>query len=150
MPGTAARLRDVANPDLKRLWPTIVDEQTAQRAARVGAVTIWLSAIATTVLSVVAMLRGPMGSITGWSLLDAATAGFIGWRVWKLSRAWAVLSLAAIVTNVAIRLSESDGHGRVSPVVLILLLGALNAVRGTFAYHRFRQKRTVTVAGVAQ
>ena len=107
---------------------------------------ISLSAIAATVLSLVAMLRGSSGSVTAWSLLNAASAGFIGWRVWKLSRAWAVVGLSVLVTNVAMRLSEDDWRGDVGPIVLILLLGALNGVRGTFAYHRLRQERTFTVA----
>ena len=118
----------------QRLWPTITDEETAARAARVGAVIAYLSAVAAAILSIVAWIRGPIGNIDGWSILDAALAALIGWGVWRLSRAWALVGLGLCVTNISLRLADSD----VGVIALIILLGAVNGVRGTFAYHRFR------------
>jgi hypothetical protein len=72
----------------------------------------------------------------------------VAWRLWKNSRAWALLGLTVVGAEFA---GAQISLGRpnmfvISPVVLFLLM--LNATRGAFVFHKYSaQEQLVTMAG---
>ena len=77
----------------------------------------------------------PIVGLTAWSFVDAALFAFAGWRVWKLSRTWAVIGLVLYIAERIDRLA----YTRTTPGVVmavIFTLALVSGVRGTFAHHR--------------
>src|SRR5262249_47372996 len=70
-----------------------------------------------------------------WVLIDAGVMATLGFYIRRMSRAAAVV---ALVWFIAARIQGAMTHGMVSNILLglILLVGFIGGVRGTFAYHR--------------
>jgi hypothetical protein len=120
------------------LWPKIEDAKTARDAALQGAgVGLFVAAVTGVAASLSILYDKPVLGIDGWALIDAALFAVVSWRVYKMSRPWAVLGLLLYLTEVGLRIAEAGFNRGYSPVALVFALAFVNAVRGTFAFHRF-------------
>ncbi len=127
-------------------WPKIDDAKTARDAALEGVgVSLFVSAVTggTAVLSILS--RKPILGVDGWALFDAALFALVGWRIYRMSRVWAVLGLLLYLAEMAARslqYFETSGGTSIPPfsiVAAIFTLGFVNAVRGIFAFDRFNK-----------
>jgi hypothetical protein len=121
-------------------WPEITDEDSARSAAHIAGG--WAAFVAglTTLLAIVSIVNsGPVMGIRGSALVDAVLFAAVAWRVWAGSRAWAVTGLALycieIVFNVV---THPPGIGIFT---ILVLLGLVNGVRGTFKLHQYEELR---------
>lgn len=121
-------------------WPEITDEDSARSASHVAGG--WAAFVAglTTLLAVGSIVTsGPVMGITGSSLVDAGLFAAVAWRTWVGSRAWAVTGLALysleIVWNVV---THPPGIGIFT---ILVLIGLVNGVRGTFKLHQYEELR---------
>ncbi len=83
-------------------------------------------------------------SLAGWEASEAWILALNGtffvvvaWRVWRRSRAWALIGLVVMGAEFAgaqINLGRPNGF---AVVPLVLLLSMLNATRGAFAFHKY-------------
>jgi hypothetical protein len=75
----------------------------------------------------------------GWALVDAAIFGLIAWGIYRMSR---VAAIAGLIFYIAERIAMHIILGRsyVSAIFVtaLFLFAFINAVRGTFAYHRLQ------------
>jgi hypothetical protein len=78
------------------------------------------------------------------ALFDAAIFGVAAWRIYRMSRAWAVVGLVGFIFERAYAFYQrgfSAGAGIV--VGIFILLAFINGVRGTFAFHKLSQSPPV-------
>lgn len=119
-------------------WPTIFDATTAKKAGRHGAYAAFL-AVGVGVFFLI------VGMAPALTLVDMAIVAGLGLMILRMSRAAAV---AALVVCVFERLYAYNGFRLrivedLVPLVysvlvfLVILLGLIAGVRGTFAYHQF-------------
>jgi nitrate reductase gamma subunit len=121
--------------------PTIVTLSDAQSTGRQGT---WAACFVTGIMSLVA-LASILGRLpedfprNGWALIDAAIFGLIAWGIYRMSRVAAVAGLVLyIIERIAMHIVM--GKSRISGIFItvLFLVMFINAVRGTFAYHRMR------------
>ncbi len=124
-------------------WPNIKDTESAVKASRGG---VWAALISVGVSTIIILF----GMITGnrllgfdaWSFIDAGILLVVAWFIqYRKSRAATVFGLVFfVVNNLSSRIMYMQTSGFL--VSLTLTLMWVNAVRGTFAYHRFRRAET--------
>ncbi len=128
--------------DLKNSFlPQIATLSDAQKVGRQGT---WAACFVAglTALVAVAALSGilpPGFPISGWALVDAALFGVIAWGIYRMSRVAAVAGLVVYILEriyMQSALGAKAGAGIV--VTILIILAFINAVRGTFAYHRMK------------
>jgi len=131
------------------IWPKIEDVNTAETAVRGG---IGASAIIAAVTGIAAILsiayRKPILGLDGWALVDAALFAFAAWRIHKMSRTWAIVGLSLYLLEVADRFASRPG-GAVGVLTIIFILAFISAIRGTFAFHRYRKQESHPESPVA-
>ena len=118
-------------------WPEISDKASARKAVKEG---FWGAifvvacdvAIAIYTLSVGAKFAGHYDA---WVLVDAALFAIIAWRIWRNSRAWAVVGLILMLLEIEDKLRNASSTFGL--VTVLLLLAFVNAVRGAFAFHKY-------------
>jgi hypothetical protein len=119
-------------------WPIISDEKSAKKAAMIGAGCAFVVAGITCLLAIISVFT-PLGFVQPSSLVNASLAAFLGFMIQrKVSRTAAV---SALVVFVGERIYAGIEHGvgaAVGALAVILLLGFISGVRGTFAYHAYR------------
>ena len=137
----------MGNPE-NRWWPNIEDQQGAKKAAHEGAGAAVFVMAVTLLFSVLAMfsvqiLPGP--KFSAWSLGDAGLFAIAAWRIYKMSRAWAVVGLLLFLYErvYAFYVRPTATAGII--VGLIVLLAFVNGVRGTFAHHRLSKVHATAV-----
>ncbi len=74
------------------------------------------------------------------AFFDAMLAGVLGFMIRRMSRAAAVSALAIFIAERLYAGLEHGMNAAVGVLAVILLLGFIVGVRGTFAYHRFSPK----------
>jgi hypothetical protein len=112
----------------------------AQSAARQGVVAALFVTGATTLFVIL-----KLSSVT--ALVDAVLFAVIAWRIWKMSRAWALIGLLLFVVEKVYWVYVRGPKGIVMSV--IILLGFITSVRGTFAYARLGQVQSNPVANTS-
>ena len=121
-------------------WPELTDLQDSEKAAHQGAGVCFLVAGVTAIIAGTSALLGrPVLGMHPEAFIDAGLFAIAGWRIWRLSRIWAVLALAMFTLETVYAVesrSSMPASGAYLRVVLALVL--ISGVRGTFAYHRFR------------
>src|SRR5215472_6316111 len=124
-------------------WPEIYDRETAQDVARRGAWVAVFVAGLTALLALLSLgLRIVILGVTPMALLDAVIFAVAGWRIYKMSRAWAVTGMVLYLLEVVYALTQ----GRFSVLAVVFLFAFLNAIRGTFAFHRYVEQGTEPAA----
>jgi hypothetical protein len=121
-------------------WPEIMDEDSALDASHKAG---WWAGVVgglTGLVAVISLVAGTavMG-IGPAALFDAALFGIVAWRVWNGSRPWAVAGLALYLFEIGWNLTHHHGIGILT---VIIILGLVNGVRGTFALHKYREEKT--------
>ena len=127
-------------------WQDVNDKESAAYATRLAMWASYIVAGATTLLAVLSITSGKaILGVSGWSLLDAVLFAIIGWRISRLSRAWAIVGLCLYILE-AVSSIGSRGLG-IGVLTIIFIIAYINAVRGTFAYHRLAKlEQTPVVA----
>src|SRR6202044_2986565 len=83
-------------------WPQINDSKTAQDAALGGvAASLLIAAITSVAATLSIAYHKPILGLDGWSLLDAVIFAVAGWRIYRMSRIWAVVGLLMYSLEVA-------------------------------------------------
>jgi hypothetical protein len=77
------------------------------------------------------------------AFVDAGFFAIAGWRIWRLSRTWAVLALAMFILESVYALAVHPLPA-VFLIRVTLAMVLIGGVRGAFAYHRFRSKESLT------
>jgi hypothetical protein len=78
-----------------------------------------------------------LSGFSATALFDAAIFGVVAWRIYRMSRAWAVVGLVGFVAERGYALYAHGftvGAGII--VGVVILFAFINGVRGTFAFHK--------------
>jgi len=123
-------------------WPSVSDLEGAKKAAHSGAGAAVFVAAVTALFSVLAIFGIQiLPGFSALSLVDAALFAIVAWRIYKMSRAWAVVGLLLFIYE---RVYAFYVHGAPAMggivVGVIIWLGFTNGVRGTFAYRKLSTK----------
>ena len=119
------------------MWRLIVDKESARKAAMDGFAAAMFVAGVTALVAVLARFGVKLfPEFSLWNLLDAAIFAFIGWRIHAMSRTWAVIGLLAYLGEVGYGM-YAHGLSRFGIVVVILVIGFISGVHGTFAFHKY-------------
>jgi hypothetical protein len=94
-------------------------------------------------------LGRPVLGIDAWAFADAVIFGIAGWRVWRLSRIWAVLALVIYIMETVYAVEATSGSVPAAGAYLRVLftLVLISGVRGTFAYYAFKRKESAASFG---
>jgi hypothetical protein len=120
-------------------WPRIDDEGSAEGATKpaVGA-SAFVAAVTGLLATLSIVYRRPLFGLSGGSLVDALPFIVIAWRIKKMSKTWAVLGLLIYLLEVGFNLATSK-NGSIGLVGIAFILTYIGAIRGTFAFHRYRR-----------
>jgi hypothetical protein len=122
-------------------WNEIGDKDSAKYATTTA---VWISYLFAVVAALTAIYslayHEPVNGVNGgWALLDAALFAVIGWRISRLSRAWAVVGLCFYLLEWSLSIGTRAFTVGVVPrdiLAIVFLTVYVNALRGTFAYHK--------------
>ena len=136
-------LRQYGVAGMRWYWPKLETLEDAEKAAHEGAAVCFVIAAFMALVATVSLWRDkPVLGIDAWGFADAIIFATAGWRLWRLSRIWAVLALAIYVLGKVYALEATSGPvppaGAFISVAFTLVLIA--GVRGTFAYHALKKK----------
>jgi len=128
-------------------WPSTDTLEHAKSASRYG---VWAAGIVAAITAIVATIALVSGSafagIDAWSYLDAVLFAAITFGIYKLSRFAAVAGLVLYVLESLYAMAQLAGPRSGIVLRIILTLAFINAVRGTFAYHRLSVSAPPTVS----
>ena len=122
-------------------WNEIGDKDSAKCATTTAVRISYLFAVVAVLIAILSLAyHEPIyGMNGGWALLDAGLFAVIGWRISRLSRAWAVVGLCFYLlewlTSIGTR-AFTVGDVPRGIVAITFLTVYINALRGTFAYHK--------------
>src|SRR6267378_1206545 len=124
-------------------WPSVSDLEGAKKAAHEGAGAAVFVAAVTTLFSVLAIFDiRILPGFSPLSLVDGGLFAIVAWRIYRMSRAWALAGLLGYVSERAYSIYAHGATATAGWVVgVVILLGFVNGVRGTFAYHRLSASR---------
>lgn len=124
-------------------WPNLSNVKDAEQAAHRGG---W----ACFVLAGGMVFAVGMGAST-WDFCYALILLIAGWRIWQLSRIWAVLVLVWAVLGFVALLVVGIALGPLVFIPILLNLAftvvLIDGVRGTFAYHAIMKKEPAAPVG---
>jgi hypothetical protein len=129
------------------LWPKLDDARAAKKAARQGAYYAFF-VVGLYAISVIRHLTRPTENLFKFDgsayVIESAVLLVIGFFIFRLSRAAAVIGLIFYLSGLAFSLSV--GHFRVIAFSFWILWAVffVNSVRGTFAYRRLTQEESAT------
>ncbi len=125
-----------------RWWPSVDDLEGAKEAAHQAAgAAVFVAAITALFSLLVIFDIRILPGFSPSSFVDAALFAIVAWRVYKLSRAWAVVGLLLFAVERAYAFYYRGTTAMAGFVVgIILLLAFVHGVRGTFANHRLTMK----------
>jgi hypothetical protein len=128
-------------------FPKIVTLSDAQSTGRQGT---WAAFLIAGIMSFMA-LASILGRLPedfprdGWMLIDATIFGLVAWGIYRMSRVAAALGLILyilerIAMHIMMVMMGQSHQSYISSIfaTFILLFAFINAVRGTFAYHRMK------------
>lgn len=124
-------------------WPSVETEVEAKGAAHQGAGAAVFVASVTALFSVLAMFDiRILPGFSPLSLVDAGLFAIVAWRIYRMSRVWALLGLLGYISERAYSMYVHGATATAGWVVgVVILLGFVNGVRGTLAYHRLSASR---------
>ncbi len=130
-------------------WPRIFDEVSAKNAAATGAICSFIIAAITGLFAIVSIFATTTYAGPG-SLVDASLFVLLGFMIKR--KASRVAAVTAVVAFISDRIYAGFKHGlgaAIGVLAILLLLGLISGVRGTFAYQASRKpldssKKTIT------
>ena len=97
---------------MKWYWPKLTGLKEAEQAAHQGAGVCFVITVFTAIVAGMSLwFDRPVLGMDAWAFADAIIFAIAGWRVWRLSRIWAVLALVIYVIEKVLR---SRSHFRSS------------------------------------
>jgi hypothetical protein len=124
-----------------RYWPKVTDVTSAREVAHRAASVAIIIAGFTAVFAGLALFGIPMvPGVDHWAFIDAAIWGGVAAGIWRMSRGAAIAGLVVIVLEYVLFWDREVGVAHLIATV-VLLLAFLNALRATYAYHRFRRTK---------
>jgi len=125
-------------------WPRIEDEGSAEAAVgpAVG-VSGFFAALTGLIATLSIFQHKPVLGFDGWSLVDAVLFVVIAWRIKKMSRTWAVLGFLIYLLEVTFNIATNKA-GAIGVLTVIFVLAYIGAIRGTFAFYRYRRATDLT------
>jgi hypothetical protein len=135
---------------MKWYWPKLTGLKKAEQAAHQGASVCFVIAVFTAIVAGMSLwLDRPVMGIDAWAFADSIIFGIAGWRVWRLSRIWAVLAIVIYIMETVYAVEVTSGRvppaGAYLRVVFTLVL--ISGVRGTFAYAGLKKKESTAASG---
>jgi len=91
-----------------------------------------------------------IGKLSSTALVDAAIFSVVCWRIFKMSRAWAVAGLIIFILEKVVQISEGTIPTASGAIIvgLFVLAGFVWGVRGTFAFHKIKVAETTQIVEV--
>jgi hypothetical protein len=129
-------------------WPDLSDIDGAKDASRLG---MWCAIIVcamTALFALLALAGTRVMGIDPWALIDAAIFAAIAFGIHKYSRFAAVAGFALFLIEKIYQVIQQGPLGA-GVLGIIFLIGFLNAVRGTFAYHKLVAASSAPASGEA-
>ena len=123
----------------RTFWPDVTDLSGAREAIRLGVWFAYLAAILGAIAAAITLVAG--GNVVP-QVVNALILGLIALGIQRVWRAVAVLGALAVGLSIVAALAQGLFPGVIAPFVLV---GMINAVRGTFAFKRLAQTETQTV-----
>lgn len=120
-------------------WPKITGLESAKRAARQGVWAAMITVVVTSVFVILAHAGVQVFDIGTEALVDAALFLIIAWGIHRMSRTAAVGGLGLYLLEQIHMWSTQGPKGL--PLVAILALMYINAIRGAFQYHKILHSR---------
>ncbi len=108
------------------LWPRITDAESARKAAEQG----FYSAMLYVFMGVTPILMGHVGKV--FDIIVVSLCGVFTKKLWRTA---AVLGLCMTAPEIVFALPDGVSFRLASAVLLTLMF--VNAVRGTFMWHRY-------------
>jgi hypothetical protein len=135
---------------MRWFWPKLAGLKEAEQAAHEGAGVCFVIAVFTAIVAGTSLwLDKPVLGMDAWAFADAIIFAIAGWRVWRLSRIWAVLALVIFVMETVYAVEVTSGP--VPPagafIRMVFTLVLISSVRGTFAYYAFKKKESGPAPG---
>jgi hypothetical protein len=126
-------------------WPSVETKSGAKEAAHQGAGAAVFVAAVTALFSILAMFGVQiLAGFSPTALFDAAVFGVAAWRIYRMSRAWAVVGLLGFVAERGYALYAHGFNVGVGIIVgVVILFAFINGVRGTFAFHKLSKTPAV-------
>ncbi|MBD2328726.1 hypothetical protein [Alkalinema sp. FACHB-956] len=124
-------------------FPPIVTLGDAQAVAQQGTWAACFVMGMTTIVAIASMfgLLPATFPVNAWALIDAALFAGIAWGIYQMSRVAALAGLIIYcIERVYMQIALGPKVGAGIIVTMLLICAFINAVRGTFAYHRLKQE----------
>ena len=119
-------------------WPSTATAEEAKGAAHQGAGAAVFVASVTALFSILAIFNiRILSDFSPASLIDAGLFAIVAWRIYRMSRVWAVIGLMGFIAERVYAIYTRGATAAAGWVVgMIILLAFVNGVRGTFAYRK--------------
>lgn len=121
-------------------YPTITDELSARKAASFGYYGAAAIALFTMFIIALKLYRSDSPDFIDYIsriIGDVLPIAFIGIMIYRMSRVAAIIAFAYCIAEIFFKYSERGSVG-IFPLLLIFFL---SSIRGTFAFHRYRNKQ---------
>jgi hypothetical protein len=119
-------------------WPNVLTTEGARTAAKGGVTAACFVVAITSALALYGIFEEPILNVTPWSFIDAFLFAVVAFGIWKMSRVAAFAGLVLYLIEQAIAWATIGPKAPVVAALFILLF--VNALRGTFSYHRLMNK----------
>jgi hypothetical protein len=122
------------------VWPKITDVRSAKEACRYGfGASLFVAGVTTLVAGISMFSRSAVMGIDSSAFLDAGAFLVVAWGIHRSSRIAAVSGLVLYLFERVVMWATLGPHNPFTEIPLTLCF--INALRGTFAYHRFIQEQ---------
>jgi hypothetical protein len=119
-------------------WADITDSASAKGAALNGVVAAAIFSTFTTIAAIVSMSLGhSVMGIDAAGLVDAALFGVVAWRIYRMSRPWAVVGLCLYLFEIGFKLFHGGLQSGGVFVALFMTTAFVNGIRGVFKFHEY-------------
>ena len=116
-------------------WPTIVNQETAQKASRSGFWAAVFIAVVSGGAGALAYANINILNLSSLAMIDGLIFAVIAFGIYKNSR---VASVAGLFMYIVQRIDMWSQYGPKNPAMaLIFILFFVNSIRGTFAYRKY-------------
>lgn len=120
------------------IWPEIIDDKSAEKAAKQGFWAALYCSGATILFVVLANFEPQFDAVNMYALTDAFLFTIIGFGIWRMSRTASVAGLLLYMFERAYAWTTSGPKNPIIALIFVLLF--IHSIRGTFAYHNFKKE----------
>ena len=131
------------NPSYSWFLPEIIDEESARKAAKQGVWACFILVSLTFIFLVAAFYGENFYKVLYLSLIEIALCLIIAWRINAMSKVAAILGLYYYIISIICDFLIF-GLSNVA-LKIIVLFGFINSLRGTNAFHKYRNNKSVQV-----